>query len=252
MTINVQLMNDELYINCQNYAEDVASKIKEHPDSPDWMIAFGNGAPFDNTEFQIDDFEVFIPTSKDDNESIVKTAISMHKALKNLPGHIIGDVRFWAWLTFSKMYNFLTAIFVPTKENVESMVVPKAVTTRRMTMLQIIGRYYFMCDISYSPDNENPYYLADYIINELELYRNLVYRNLSDIPSVPRSVIIAEREYEESHPGKIVSTDDTRLLMKEITALGSVRLIDAIPEVELLEMVKDLLLRIKESTTVEE
>lgn len=40
--------------------------------------------------------------------------------------------------------------------------------------------------------------------------------------------------------------------MKEITALRSFRLIDAIPEVELLEIVKELPLRIKESLTVEE
>lgn len=237
--INVQLMNDEVYINCQNYAKDIAEKIKNHPDSPDWMIAFGNGKPFDDSDFQIEDFEIFIPSSKDDNKSVVKTAISMHKALKDLPGHIIGDVRFWAWLTFSKMYTFLTSIFVPTEENVQSMVVPKAITTRRMTMLQIIGRYYFMCDLVYSSDKEDPYYLAEYLIKHNEMYRNLVYRNISDIPAVAKSVVIAQKEYEENHPNINLTGDHSRLLMKEVTSLGSVRLIDAIPEDELLTMVKE-------------
>lgn len=239
--INVQLMNDEIYINCQNYAKDIADKIKEHPDSSDWMIAFGNGKPFDDTDFQIEDFDVFIPSSRDDNEAIVKTAISMHKALKDLPGHIIGDVRFWAWLTFTKMYKFLTSIFVPTEENVQSMVVPKAITARRMTMLQIIGRYYFMCDLVYSLDKEDPYYLAGYLIKRNELYRNLVYRNISDIPAVAKSVVVAQKEYEEQHPGVNLTGDHSRLLMKEVSSLGSVRLIDVIPENDLLLMVKEKL-----------
>ena len=140
--INVQLMNDEIYINCQNYSEKIATQIKDHPDSPDWMIGFGNGKPFDDTIFQIDDFDVFIPSSREDYESIIKTAISMHKSLKVLPGHILGDVRFWAWLSFTKMYKFLTAIFTPTKENVVSYVVPKYIAARRMNM-------YFFIDVSY-------------------------------------------------------------------------------------------------------
>lgn len=237
--INVQLLNDEVYINCQNYAKDIADKIKEHPDSSDWMIAFGNGNPFDDTDFQIEDFDVTIPFSRDDNKAITQTAISMHKALRDLPGHIVGDVRFWAWLTFTKMYKFLNAIFVPTEENVKSMVVPKAITTRRMTMLQIIGRYYFMCDLVYSSEKDNPYYLADYLVKRIELYRNLVYRNISDIPTVAKSVIIAQKDYEDKHPGVSLTGDHSRLLMKEVSSLGSVRLIDAIPEDELLAMVKE-------------
>ena len=239
--INVQLMNDEIYINCQNYADKVAGLIKDHPDSSDWMIAFGNGKPFDETNFQIEDFEVFMPSSKEDYDSIIKTAISMHKALKALPGHVLGDVRFWAWLTFTKMYKFLNAIASPTKELIQTNIVPKYIAARRMNMLQIIGRYYFMCDLSFSEDNENPYYLTGFLVKRIELYRSLVYRNFSDIPAVPRSVVIAEKEYEEKHPGQVVTVDDTRLLMKEITNLGSVRLVDVIPEKELLKIVKEKL-----------
>ena len=242
--INVQLMNDEIYINCQNYADKVANLIKEHPDSSDWMIAFGNGKPFDETNFQIDDYDVFLPSSKEDCDSIVKTAVSMHKALKELPGHILGDVRFWAWLTFTKMYKFLNAIFAPTKEIVQTNIVPKYIAARRMNMLQIIGRYYFMCDLTYVEDSEDPYYLTTFLVKRIELYRSLVYRNFSDIPAVPKSVVIAIKDYEDNHPGKVVTVDDTRLLMKEITNLGSVRLVDVIPEKELLHIVKEKLSKI--------
>ena len=242
--INVQLMNDEIYINCQNYADKVANLNKNHPDSSDWMIAFGNGKPFDETNFQIEDFEIFMPSSKEDYDSIIKTAISMHKTLRVLPGHILGDVRFWAWLTFTKMYKFLNAIATPTKELIQTNIVPKYIAARRMNMLQIIGRYYFMCELSFSEESADSYYLTDFLVRRLELYRNLVYRNFSDIPAVPRSGVIAEKEYEDSHPGKVVTVDDTRLLMKEITNLGSVRLVDVIPEKELLRIVKEKLNRI--------
>lgn len=249
--IKVQLMKDEIYINCQNFSADISSKIKEHSDSSDWMIAFANGQPYEDTKFEIEDFEIFLPKSKDDRENIVKTAISMHKALRKLPGHIIGDVRFWAWMTFTKMYKFFTILNTPTKEAVESMVVPKAITTRRATMLQSVGRFYFMCDVAFDVSAKDPYYLASYIIDSMEVYRNLVYRNLSDIPSVSRSVIKAQKEYEEAHHGTLITTDHTRMLMKDITSIGSVRLIDAIPEDELYLMVQEKLDKIMSAPTEE-
>lgn len=239
--INVQLMNDEVYANCQNYSEDIAEKIKNHPDSSDWIIGFGNGQPFDNTEFTIEDFEVYIPNSKDDKESVVKTAISMHQALKNLPGHIIGDVRFWAWLAFSKMYQFLNSLETITKENVVSMIVPKAVAIRRATMQHVIGRYYFMCDLCYSENKEDPYYLVPYLNGKGEIYRSLAHRNISDIPALSKAVIIAASEFEKEHISNPVTSEIVRRWMKEITAIGSVRLIDAIPENELTLMVEERL-----------
>ena len=246
--IDVKLMNDEIYINCQNYSEKIADLIQNHPDSFDWMLAFGNGKPFDDTNFQINDFDVHMPSSKEDYDSIIKTAISMHKALKDLPGHILGDVRFWAWLTFTKMYIFMNAISTPTKEIIQTNIVPKYIAARRMNMLQIIGRYYFMCDLTFMENEEDPYYLTGFLVRRIELYRNLVYRNFSDIPAVPKSVVIAIKEYEDSHLGKVVTVDDTRILMKEITNLGSVRLVDVIPEKELLLFVKEKLSEImKES-----
>lgn len=239
--INVQLMNDEIYVNCQNYSEEIANKIKEHPDSPDWIIGFGKGQPFENTDFTIEDFEVFIPSSKDDKESIVKTAISMHKALKDLPGHIIGDVRFWAWLSFSKMYEFLISLETITKENIVSMIVPKAVAIRRATMQHIIGRYYFMCDLCYSEFKDDPYYLVPYLNGKGEIYRSLAHRNISDIPALSKAVIIAASEFEKENVTKPVTSEIIRRWMKEITAIGSVRLIDAIPVDELTVMVRDRL-----------
>ena len=239
--INVKLMNDEVYKNCQNYSEDIANKIAEHPDSSNWIIAFGNGQPFEDTVFEIDDFEVFIPSSKDDKESIIKTALSMHKALNHLPGHITGDVRFWAWLTFAKMYKFLISIETITKDNVANMIVPKAVTIRRATMQHIIGRYYFMCDLCFSDDKEDPYYLVPYLVSKGEIYRSLAYRNISDIPALSKAVVVAASEFEKEHPDKPVTSEVIRRWMKEITAIGSVRLIDAIPENELTLMVRSKL-----------
>ena len=239
--INVQLMNDEVYVNCQNYSEDIYNKIQEHPDSADWIFGFANNQPFEPTEFSIEDFQVFLPLNKDDKESIVKTAISMHKALKELPGHIIGDVRFWAWLAFSKMYKFINCLEVLTKENLVSMIVPKAVAIRRATMQHIVGRFYFMCDLCFSEDKEDPYYLVSYLVTRGEIYRSLAHRNISDIPALSKAVIIAAQQFENEHNDLYVSTEIVRRWMKEITAIGSVRLIDAIPEEELTNMVKERL-----------
>lgn len=241
--INVQLMNDETYVNCQNYSELIFNKMSEHKDSSDWIIAFGNNQPFDSTDFFIEDFDVFIPKNKDDKEAIVKTAISMHKSLNELPAHIISDVRFWAWLSFTKMYRFLLSLDVVTKDNIISLVVPKAVSVsvRRGIMQHIIGRYYFMCDICYSEEKDDPYCLVYYLVEKGEIYRSLAHRNISDIPALSKAVIIAAKEFELGHKDIYISTELVRRWMKEITAIGSVRLIDAIPEEELISMIKEKL-----------
>lgn len=238
--IRVLLMTDEVYATSRNYAADLSAKIKEHPESFDWFYAFANGSPFEDTAFEIDDFDVLIPSSKEDFDAMLTTALNLYNAVKGLPKHILGDVRFWAWLSFTKLYKFILASSAATVEGIVTFWLPKGTSARRSFMLQPAGQYFYMSDLAKGEAKEPESAYVRYLLENQQLYINMVYRNFIDIPNIAKNIVRATMEYESSHAVK-VPTRKIRKLLKLISEIGSVRLMDAIPEEELYSMINERL-----------
>lgn len=247
MKINVQTMSDVALEKCRADVAELTRKIYAHPQDASWLKAFVGGEPFEEKRFEIEDFELKMPEEGADVQTVrLENSIILHNALKDLPGYIIGDVHFWAWLTFTKGYRYASAKSEMTADYIKNWWVPRGDNTRRSVMLHVLGRDYCAAEMTFNPTEENPYAATEYLSSNQELYRNLVFRNISDIPAVAHGIVGAVRDYEKE-TGDHVSSDRIREILKFVSNLGSVRLIDTIPEKEIYERVKAEVYRLEKN-----
>ena len=228
--MTIKMMTDQAIEKCRTDAEELARKVYGNPNDSEWLAAFVGGDPFVEKNFDIPEFELEVPVrgSSDEREVVVRNAIILHKALKGLPAYVLGDMRFWAWITFTKGYRFAIYRSEIKADYIKNNWFATTDNNRRATMLQTLGMEYFIADLTFKSAGSEDYSLTPYLSNNRELYRNMVYRNLSDIPAVAEGLIKAWADFaaEGQTPSTKSWTDAYRASMKFISSLGSVRLVD--------------------------
>lgn len=240
--MNIKMMTDQAIEKCRTDAEEFARKVYGNPENADWLESFVGADPFVEKTFEIEDFELEVPVkgSPEEKDIVAKNCVILHKALKGLPAYILGDIRFWAWITMTKGYKFAIYKSDISKDYIKNNWFSQHDNNRRSSMLQTIASEYFIGDMTVeSVGSAEPYALTPYLSGNRELYRNMVYRNISDVPAVAKALIKSWADYErEGSIGRIGDRTDTiRASMKYVSSLGSVMLIDAIPAEELYEKI---------------
>lgn len=244
--MNIKMMTDQAIEKCRTDAEELARKVYGNPENADWLESFVGSDPFIEKTFEIPDFELEVPVkgSPDEKDVIARNCVTLHKALKDLPAYILGDARFWAWLTFSKGYKLAIYKSEIDKEYLKNNWLSKYDNSRRSAMLQTIGSEYFVGALTEKTmSGGEDYALTAYLSGNRELYRNLVYRNISDVPVVSQALIKALSDYDAiDRSERLKDREAIRALMKYVSNLGSVMLVDAIPAEELYEKIFGYLL----------
>lgn len=241
--INIQMMTDSAFKTCQKAPKEIAKLMSDHPSDDAWLASFIGENPFQEKDYQIEDFTLVIPKPETKNQDEFENGKILYSHLNNLPEYILGDIKFWEWITFEKGYQAAIATIDPTEKTVASMwfgVGSGSGESRRGVMLQVLARSYLRVKMSILPDKPNPYELTPYLFKDSRCYRNMVYRNISDIPSVAHSFIRANKTISEKY-GIILGDSINRAVMKAISNMGSARLLDAIPEEELYPKVLSVL-----------
>lgn len=244
--MHIKMMTDQAIEKCRTDAEEFARKVYGNPENADWLESFVGADPFVEKTFEIDDFELEVPVkgSPEEKDVIAKNCVTLHKALKELPAYILGDIRFWAWVTMTKGYKFAIYKSEISKDYIKNNWFSVHDNNRRSSMLQTIASEYFIGDMTYdSMGSAEPYALTPYLSGNRELYRNMVYRNISDVPAVSQALIKSWADYEKNEAaGKAVDRKEAiRSSMKFVSSLGSVMLVDAIPPEELRQKVFEYL-----------
>jgi len=240
MGIKVSIMTDEAIEKCRSDTESLVRKMYGSPNDNGWFPSFIGAVPFEERKFEIDPPILEVPQGEITTEIRIKNAIAIHSSLKDLPSFILGDVRFWAWASFSFGYSYAISRTVLDVASVKANWVPRGENARRPTMLQVLGREYFMADLTENIGN-TPFEYLGYLLDNNALYFGLVYRNFSDIPAVTNAIIKGFAETSKMNPSSSIGVKEFQAVLKEISNLGSVRLIDVIPEDELFSFVKDRL-----------
>lgn len=233
--INIKVMTDTAFKTCQKSSKQIAEEMKNHPSDDAWLPGFIGDNPFQEKDYEIEDFSLIVPKPETKIDDEVENGKILYAHLKNLPEYILGDIKFWEWITFEKGYQAAIATIEPTEKTVGSMwfgVGSGSGESRRGVMLQVLARSYMRVKMSIIPGQSNPYELTKYLFKDSRCYRNMVYRNISDIPSVAHAYIRADKNISEKY-NIILGDAINRALMKAISNMGSARLLDAIPEDEL-------------------
>jgi len=221
MTINIKLFTDEAYKTLQKNYKNTFDQIQLHPSDDSWLEDFLGFPPYETRKYEIEDFELKYDENYDN--VMQENAIILHEHLKDLPRYILYDVKFWAWITFSKCYKQALCFTKLTDIQFRNMWVP-AVTSRSLTR-GVMSRFFFIVDMCYDENSNNHYTLVPFLFANQDIFRDISDRSIRMMDNPKLAIIQLEKELIENEHVEV-----NRSLSREITKyclrLGSVRLLD--------------------------
>ncbi len=223
MQINIKMMNEEAYKTLQQNYKEITKMIIDHPSDCSWLKEYLGFEPFEEKKYVVEIEE--LEDSNNYHDVALVNAIKIYKSFKDLPRYILCNNRFWGWFNFERAYK--QAIHASGKRLSEDYVKNQWVqgNSRRDLMLGIMSKYYFCTEITVNEVSDNPYELTEYILTNTEAYRNLTYRNIGMLKTVSCEYLRVQKDYCEKN--NIVMTKPmARELMKDVSRMGSVMLID--------------------------
>lgn len=230
MKINVQLMTEEAYTKLKNNFEEVYTLILANPTDNSWINDYVNCDLYEKKKYLIDDFELEYSLKYSEVEE--SNAKMLYEHLNELPKYIICNKRFWAWIIFEKAYRVSQVAMNFTANIIKHFWL--GTDSRRDIMLNVMGRQYFKVDVSIEESFEDKYMLTDYIFSNHNLYKNLTYRNIGMLKNVSlaflKTAYFLNKDLDFKYDDLLTSE-----FIKHISRLGSVKLIDTIPEDDIME-----------------
>lgn len=233
--VNIKLLSEDALIYLRNNAESFAEKIKENSDNS-WIENTIPTPIFIDKKMQIDDFELLDNPSSKDKEKDFKNSITIYENLKNLPRYILCDQRFWLWLHLDKYYEIVRNMMQVSGTSTFKDHWLHEQGTRRGLMFGVLSRCFFRVELTVIPnENDNKYELTRWIIENPERFRNLSWRSFSSEKHLVRGILQGEKR-AVSEIGK----EDNKIypkIAKDVSIIGSARLLDCISEEDIENMV---------------
>ena len=227
--INVCLMSLKAYANLtvKGKEDHIADMINAHPTDSSWLKdeISKNDPLYIQKKFTIPDF--VLETSPDGDYSKVdfKNSVTLWNAVKDLPRYILCDERFWLWIYFEKGY----------AAAIQAMPVKTGTTfrdhwtffhgKRRGLFFGVLSRCYFRVALTYDETLDDPFELTKFAIESPTRFRELTWRNNSNLAELVKGVLKAEKQYLSEHG--TVSSQIYAALAKAISGVLAVRLADS-------------------------
>lgn len=237
--INIKLMSEAAYVTLKKNIDSYAQEFINNPSDASWVNNVTSENVFETKKYQIEDFELKIPSSFNDRTTDLVNSITLYEHLNILPGYILSEPRFWLWIMFEKGYQ--AALAGMEKIDVTSFKHQWLFVDglRRGLFFGILSRLYYRVELTYAPENkEDPYYLTKYVMENPVRFREISWRTISNQKFVVKAMLKAEIRVNSTlqfdEKGKYFSE-----LAKDICKLGSIKLIDAMDEDEIEKYIYD-------------
>ena len=231
--INIKLMSDSAYATLRKNINTYEEKFRKYPKDYSWINSITNEAVFETKKYQVEDFELKIPSGPYDRDTDMANAITLYEHLNCLPEYIVTEPRFWLWVMFEKGYEASLASMEKHNATAFSHQWLFVDGVRRGLFFGILSRLYLRTELTYAPENaEDPYYLTRYVMENPLRFREISWRAISNYRFVVKAMLKAERRLnnELSFEERGAYFTD---LAKEVCKLGSIKLIDAMSEEEI-------------------
>lgn len=231
MKINVKIMKQEIFTKLQEESTKVYEMIKNNPSDSSWLsFITGTDDIYDIKQYTIEDFELkYSPNYKDVE---FENGVILYEHLHNLPRYLLCSNRFWIWIILEKAYMQSCIAMDLTEGVVRNFWLEN--DNRRAVMLNVMGRQFFKVELSKNDELKDKYLLTKYLFDNHSIYKNFSYRNICMLPNVSGAILNASyylfQKYQFKQPEKIVSD-----FVKNVTRIGSTKLVDIIPEAELFQ-----------------
>lgn len=226
--INVKLVTETAYATIQSNIKEIYKNIVNHPSDSSWVEDLIGCDLYETKTYTIDDFQLKYSSKYSDVEC--ENGIILYEHLKDLPRYILCNSRFWAWIILEKGYKQARLAMEFTEGSVRNFWF--ANDARRPIMLNVMGRQYFKVEVSVNDNLKDKYELTKFLFTNHNIYKNFSYRNCCMLKNVSGALL--NSMYFLSKKFNIKLNDiQSSLFVKHVSRLGSVQLLDIIPEDEI-------------------
>jgi hypothetical protein len=237
--INIGYMTEAAYNELKHNIGDYREYFLNNPKDSSWVDSLAEGKVFQKKSYQIDDFELEVPSSPNDIDVITRNSILMYEKLSHLPSYILSNKYFWLWFMFKRCYE--VALAMMSKKEVSTFENQWLKTGHRGLFFGIISRAYYLVamtvDENYEKRNEiDRYYLTRFSFEKHSRFRELTWRTFSSNRNIVMGFMKAV--YDVVQSGK----ENTKLysvLVNDISRLGSIKILDRMMEDDFYSYVYD-------------
>lgn len=228
--INIKFMSDYAMATLRSNIDFVSKKLIENPSDNSWFYSWIGKDPFVVKKYEIEDLNFKIPKDSKDRQTDIENSIMLYEHLHSLPGYILSDERFWAWINFEKAY--AVALKYMPVESGKAVFKDHWLFTqgkRRGLFFGVISRCYYRVALTVTDSGDDPYEFSRFVIENPLRFRNLTWRAYSNEKFIIAGAMkAAKRVLDENHGYE--NNDNYTELAKQISLLASVKLLDAMTE----------------------
>lgn len=254
--IYISFMTDEAIETLKRNQSKVTEYLKTEKENSEWLSNIYSGNLYIQKKYTINEFSLKLAETPEDysKEVAYDNAITLYEALKDLPAYVLTDERFWAWINFGYCYKAAQqAMPIKSKSTFYNHWVFGA-GQRRGVFFGVFSREFYRVALSVDENADDPYEYTRFVYANPERIRHLTWRANSNNKKLALNAIKAEKKvYEECAEDPFMSDVFKQAekgqfsiyseLAKFISLYGSVRLIDALSEDEIVEAVYEEMMR---------
>ena len=237
--INIQYASDELVETMRANLKIVVSNIQKSSDNS-WVRSFISGKAFVTKKHEIEDFTLTMPRDEKDYETIYRNAVILYEHLRNLPGYVLSDERFWLWLMLDKFYAESLVMMPITSESTFNDHWLFAQGARRSIFFGVLSRLFFRMLVTVDIDNDDPYEFSRFTFENQYRLRNFTWRTYSSEKNVVLGALKGIKKFLYDYDVD-ENNDSYIMLAKYISQLGSAKLLDAMDEKYIKDKIYDKL-----------
>lgn len=235
--INIKYVSDETLETLKSNLDDYIEYFIKFPNDHTWINSLTDDNTFVLKKYVIKDFKLKIPKDNNDKETELSNSIVLYESLSKLPMYVISDERFWSWINFEKGYE--VALKMMPVENSKSVIQDHWLFTqgkRRGLFFGVLSRAFLRVKLTVDYNNDDPYELTRFVIEKPERFRNLSWRTFSSNPNILLGTLKAQKKIYDEY-GEIEKTKYFTEIAKYVSKLGSVMLLDAMDENDIMNYV---------------
>lgn len=236
-TINIKVLSEDAYLFFKNHLEEITKKIIENEDNL-WVEKTFPSPIFVDKKIFVPDFELIENPDSKDKDIDFENSIKIYESLQSVPNFILCDNRFWLWLHLEKFYPIVRNMMkINGVSTIKDHWLNGGGGTRRGIFFGVLSRCYFRVSLTVDSSLKNKYELTKWIISNPLRFREFTWRNFSSQRHLIRGCIKGEKKAIEEIPNAKESGSLFAKIAKHVSNIGSVRLLDAISEKDIEDMI---------------
>lgn len=232
--INISFMAEDTFYSLKKDIGQYLPYFMKNKTDSQWINDITSNPTYITKRYEIEDFTLKIPEGNNDRLTEAENSKIIYEALKDLPPYVLANKYFWAWIMFEKCYRVALIMMKDKKETTFNNQWLGASTDRRGLFFGLISRMYFRVALTIDETLLDRYELTDYVLENPSRFRELSWRNIVSCRHIVRGFIKGIKKvndvYNNVEKGVIYAR-----LAKELSTLGSIKVLDFISESEIIE-----------------